>query len=80
MPYLGPKGDVLKLAEIPRQELTLRFISNYYDGPIEGLVAYQDRLCAFSCFEEDIPGQSLYVLEALSEEELEHERYWKDLF
>lgn len=56
--------------EIRLDEVRWRFISDYYDGPISGLLDFRGRMYRFCCFPEDIPDQRIYVLHELSPEEL----------
>lgn len=56
------------------------FISDYYDGPIEGLLYYSDKVWKFCCFREDVPEQSVYVILRLSKDELENEIKSKQQF
>ena len=58
---------------ISAKDISWCFISDYYDGPIEGLLYYQDKIWKFCCFREDVPEQSVYVILRLSNEELENE-------
>lgn len=41
--------------EIDCNEINWCFISDYYDGPIEGLLYYKDKIWKFCCFREDVP-------------------------
>ena len=66
--------------EIDCSEINWCFISDYYDGPIEGLLYYKDKIWKFCCFREDVPEQSIYVILRLSDEELKHEINSKSRF
>ena len=56
--------------KVPASDVRWLFIADFYDGPISGLVVFRGKIYSFCCFPEDIPGQSIYVLHALSEAEL----------
>ncbi|BCU75373.1 hypothetical protein [Luteolibacter sp. LG18] len=66
--------------EVDPGEVKWYFISDYYDGPIAGLAVFRGRILWFSCFEEDIAQHTLYVLQELSDEELEYEIEQKERF
>lgn len=66
--------------EIEPTEIRWCFISDYYDGPVEGLLYYKNKVWKFCCFREDIPEQSIYVILKLSENEIKKEMEAKRKF
>ena len=66
--------------EISSNAIRWYFIQDYYDGPIAGLAIYQDQIYRFCCFQEDIPGQMIYVLQELTEPELAEGKRLKSKF
>lgn len=46
--------DLGNLPQIHPEELTLIFISNYYDAPIERLAYYQKQIVRFICTDETL--------------------------
>lgn len=67
-------SDLTNIIEIKWTDLILFFISDYYDGPIEGLAYYKGELVRFRCDQETLFNkQRLYLIEKLSEQELVYE-------
>ena len=57
------RKEILKdYLKVDPDEVVWSFISNYYDGPIEGLVYFKEQIRYCRCFEEDIPIQKTYVV------------------
>jgi uncharacterized beta-barrel protein YwiB (DUF1934 family) len=68
------RSEILnKDIEISVDEIKWCFISDYYDGPIEGLLYYKNKIWKFCCFKEDVPDQEIYVILRLSDQELADE-------
>lgn len=66
--------------KIPACEVRWYFLSDFYDGPIAGLVHFRRRIFRFCCFQEDIPHQRIFVLQELSDDELVEEKKKKAKF
>jgi hypothetical protein len=75
------REELLSLAlQVPAQEVRWYFLSDYYDGPIAGLAIFRGQTFRFCCFQEDIPHQRVYVLQALTDAELADEKRVKSKF
>ncbi len=68
------------MRQVSAQDVRWFFLSDFYDGPIAGLAIFRSRILRFCCFQEDIPGQRIYVLQELSDEELIEEKRVKAKF
>jgi len=59
----------------------LVYAADYYDGPLSGLLVYQDTTCRFEAYEPHPPdGDCIYMIVALSPEQREQEEHWHALF
>ncbi|MCO7222719.1 hypothetical protein [Pleionea sp. CnH1-48] len=62
---------LLEHLEIKPKEVDWCFISDYYDGPIGGLVYYKNKILFCCCFPEDVPEHYTYVILKLSKKEID---------
>lgn len=77
----NPRSALLAPAlEVDPTEVRWFFIADYHDSPISGLATFRGRIFRFCCFPEDLPDQHLYVLHALTPEELAEELRLKRAF
>ena len=77
----GSSKSILKPAlQVDGKEVQWYFIADYYDAPIAGLAFFRGRVHRFCCFQEDVPEQHVYVLHALTPEELSVELLHKQRF
>ena len=75
------RNEILRdVLQIPYDEIKWVFISDYYDGPVEGLVRHKGGLFQFCCFSGDMPNQKIFVIHRLGVVELEQEIRAKEKF
>jgi hypothetical protein len=85
-----------QLPQIDERDVRLLWHNDYYDGPLNGILLYQGKMCWFQIFHalrtdevrsrEDKDGIAWndhfvrYLLVELSEEQVKEEKYWHELF
>ncbi len=73
--------DLLKLPGVESTALRLVYAADYYDGPLSGLLVYQDTTCWFEAYDPHPPDDDrIYMIVALSPEQREQEEHWHALF
>lgn len=74
--------DLLSLPRVGRTALPLGYAADYYDGPISGLLQYQDTLCWFEVYDPHPSDDAdrVYMIVALSPVQSEQEEYWHAIF
>ena len=71
--------EYLSLPRLQQTELKLLWHAGYWDGPIDGMVSYNGSKYWFQmCDDEEYYRRFLLVM--LSQEQLEEEKYWHELF
>jgi len=81
---MGSK-DLSNVPQIDRKDIKFIWYNDWWDGPINGMLLYQNRKCRFDLFdrEESVnPGNTLqrYIVIELTAEQIETEEYWHALF
>ena len=78
------KTDIEAIREIPRAEVRILWVNDFYDVPLQGMAEVHGSRCLFEIIDRDALGTEdespRYWLIALSSEQLREEEGWHDLF
>lgn len=77
--------DISRLSQIDRNDLRFLWYANWWDGPISGMLIYQNKKCWFELISENenaFPDEYYrrYLIIELSVSQIEEEEYWHALF
>ncbi len=77
-------SDTKRLEEICRDNLTILWVNDYYDGPISGMANFRGARYLFEMIDRGLIGGEEehrdYWLIALDEHQLQEEKEWHELF
>ena len=79
-----PNLDRARLPRIPAEEVRLLWVSDFWDGPLEGIAEYRGERCLYVVAEPDRIGapdeERSWVLYRLTDEQLREQERWHALF
>lgn len=66
------KKEIYDSGEVGRKFVRLLWADNYYDGPLDGVMAWMGKLAWFDCFDE-VGGERHYAIYELSKKDAKRE-------
>lgn len=77
-------SDTVIIREVPRAEVRILWVNDFYDFPLQGVAEVDGARCLFEIIDRDLLGTEdelhRYWLVALRPEQLSEEEGWHDLF
>ncbi len=78
------KNDTAVIPEVPRTEVRILWVNDFYDVPLQGMADVHGTRCLFDIIDRNALGTDeeshTYWLIALSAEQVQEEERWHDLF